>query len=104
MLMRKAATYFIRGPSLRAPQPRPVDQSPHGSGPVGQTRAESHDEKQQVMPRGDRVFQGSIRFPRDPLLPIPSNRSPATTGNDDRETVSPASVAPVQELHSPAFD
>src|SRR5271157_3895338 len=104
MLMRNAAMYFIGVPSLRALQAGPADKLPDGRGPVGQARAESHDEEEQVMSFGDRFLQGPIRFPRDPLLPIPSDRSPAPPRNDDRETISPASVAPVQELHSTALD
>ena len=95
---------FIGVSSLRSPQTCPSDQLPHGSAPVREGRAESHDKEEQIVTRGNGSLEGSVRFPRDPLLPISSDRSPASSGNHHRETVFPAVIAPVQELHAPAFD
>ena len=96
--------YFIVVSSTFAPQACPADQLPHGRAPVGKGRPEANDEEQQVVARADRLFQGPIRFARDPLLPISSNRSSASSGNDHREPVLPAAVALVQELCSPAIN
>ena len=96
--------YFIGVSSRIASQAGPADKLPHGRAPVGERRPEMNNEEEQVVTRADRLFQGSIRFSCNPFLPISSNRSPAPSGNDHREPVVPAAVAPVQELCSPAIN
>ena len=102
--MRNTATNLTAVSIRSASKTRAADQLPHDGSSFGKVGPETDDEEEQIIPREDRLLEAPVRLPGDPLLPVPSDRSPASPSHDHRESRGRAPVALVQELHSPRLD
>jgi len=75
----------------------------HRRAPLGVRASEAADQEDQVMSRRHTVLERPVRFPREPLLPVPSDRS-ASPGDDHRHPGLRDAVALYEELQAACFD
>ena len=78
----------------------PHEQLPHMRAPFGEGRTEPADEEQEVMPRGNAFLQRTVRFPRDSLLPVSSDRATASASYHDSHPIGHCAVAVMEELQT----
>src|SRR5512137_1869355 len=102
--MRARAMYFTAFSLHGVPQSRAGNQLPHGGLSFREGRPEPQDEEYQVDPGNELILERAECLPREPLLPVSPDGTPAPPRHHHGKPRGSAPVVPEQEFHSPRLD